>query len=253
MNPAPRPQPLLVELTSETLSDLPMSTRLLWTILSSHPTATEPTRLNLKRIKAAAFPFDAEVTVSVLEEGVLELEDRGLLETHAAPDGRERYRILTRTTTASARAESAPTWETQLAPSRHIASVERESEREREQESERAPRRPTPRTSLTPPARYCADHTPLGPGREPCVLCEQARIAAKTWVLLVSKGITPPADLSVPPIDTYADRRPEPHPTLFDDAPPRSPDPSGRRRPRFDVVDPEDPWPYSLDDLPTFD
>ncbi|MGX9348137.1 hypothetical protein [Microbacterium sp. KNMS] len=229
---------MLAELTSETMLDLPMSARLLWTLLSSRPQTTEPQRLNLKRVKAAAFPFDADVTVDTLMLDVLELEERGLLATSVGPDGRERYRILTRT-------PDTPEPPSQPAHSKHIATVERERESERAREQEPPPH-PIRRPQLTAPARYCADHMPLGPGREPCVLCEQARLSTQLWLQFVKKGQTPPDDLSTPPVDTYADRAPDPEPRSPQSGPPWSP----RRRPRFDVPDPLDD-PESPDYVPT--
>lgn len=250
MPTAPHLPPLLAELTSDAMLDLPMSARLLWSLLRSRPTSPEPLRLNLRRLKAAAFPFDADVTVDSLMLDVLMLEERELIATSVGPDGRERYRVIAPTT-----APSTPTDpRSQAAPSGHIATVERESERESERARDEPPR-PTPRPRLTPPARYCADHMPAGPGRERCVLCQQARQAGEVWIALVKAGETPPADLSQPPVDTYADRRPAPHPTLFDTEPPRSPEPRGRRRPQFDVPrdpldDPDTPHYVSDDDVP---
>lgn len=257
MNTAHHLPPLLAELTSDAMLDLPMSARLLWSLLRSRPTSPEPLRLNLKRVKMSAFPFDAHVTVDSLMLDVLMLEERALLATSVGPDGRERYRILT----PPAAPSTTPDEPTQLAPSRHIATVERERESESERERDEAPA-PTPSTSRQaprPPARYCADHMPHGPGRERCVLCLQARQAGAVWIELMKAGVTPPDDLSEPPIDTYADQRPDPQPTLFD-TPPRSPQPNGRRRrPQFDVprgpfdeggspaYDPDDPDdPYNL-------
>lgn len=242
MPTAPHPPHLLAELTSEAMLDLPMSARLLWVLLSSRPPGLEPLRLNLKRVKASAFPFDAEVTVDSLTLDVLELEDRGLLATSIGRDGRERYRILVRDPVepcapqnpqevAAGHASECPS---QPAHSGRIATVERE--REGESAGEGEPRRPAhSRPKLTQPARYCADHLPLGPGRERCVLCEQARLSAKIWIEFVRNGQTPPDDLSSPPVDTYADRAPSPPSTSTSGSTPGS-----RRRPRFDVLDPFD-------------
>ena len=239
MPTAPHQQPLLDELTSLKMLELPMSARLLWALLSSRPPAPEPLRLNLPRLKAAAFPFDGTVTVDSLMIDVLLLEERGLLVTSVGDDGRERYRILSRPPVVAAMEQApcpAPEPATQAAHSEHIASVVRERESEREGEGEP---RPPARPALTPPARYCADHMPHGPGRERCVLCQQARLAGETWIQLVKAGITPPADLSQPPVDTYAGH-PKPE-TLFDEPshPQQYPsDPAARRRPRFGPSDP---------------
>ncbi|MGO1267155.1 MAG: hypothetical protein ACTMIY_11030 [Microbacterium gubbeenense] len=247
---APHQPPLLDELTSETMLDLPMSARLLWALLSSRPQSPDPLRLNLKRLKAAAFPFDGLVSVDSLMMDVLLLEERGLIVTSVGEDGRERYQLLPRKQEAPWVPKSL--WETatelalQPAPSEHIASVVRE--RESEREGVREPRPPA-RPDLTPPARYCADHMPHGPGRESCVLCMQARQAGLVWLAFVKNGQTPPADLSAPPVDTYAERAPEPPST------PQAETSFGfRRRPRFGpsdpLSDPESSDYISTDHLP---
>lgn len=253
---APHQPPLLDELTSETMLDLPMSARLLWALLSSRPQSPDPLRLNLKRLKAAAFPFDGLVSVDSLMMDVLLLEDRGLIVTSVGEDGRERYQLLPRKQEApwvpEGMWEGATAHASQPALSGHIASVVRE--RESEGEGAREPRPPA-RPDLTAPARYCADHMPDGPGREPCVLCQQARQAGEIWIQLVKAGVTPPADLSRPPVDTYSGH-PKPE-TLFDEPPPGeqcSRDPFARRRPRFGPSDPlsdrESPEYISTDHLP---
>lgn len=258
MHQAPHLPPLLAELTSDAMLDLPMSARLLWSLLTSRPASPEPLRLNLKRVKMAAFPFDADVTIDSLSLDVLMLEERGLLTTSVGPDGRERYRILTRPTTAPTAPHSAPAnpyeatpqhaaqTATQPAPSGHIASVERESESESTRETPESRRPSTRRPELTPPARYCADHLPYGPGTEECLLCMQAREQSNIWLALVKNGQTPPADLSIPPAE------PNGHTRTTTDTPrsPQSgPDPHRRRRPRFGPPDPMND-PESPDYIP---
>src|SRR5690606_23647558 len=72
---------LLAELTSDTMSELSTTARLLWLILSSAPTE-EPIRLNVPRLRLSlSAAFDHDATRGDVELAVLTLEDRGLIVT----------------------------------------------------------------------------------------------------------------------------------------------------------------------------
>lgn len=183
------PLPLvLAELTSDTMSELSTTARLLWLILSSAPTE-EPLRLNVPRLRLTlSAAFDHDATRSDVELAVLTLEDRGLIVTSVGQAGRERYRLGQRPpvsrrarpepSTASSQASGDPSTASQ---SSFIGTVGRESEKEGERESERAaPHRPRPALA-PPPTPFCPDHMPMGSGGVPCVVCADHTRAMKFW------------------------------------------------------------------------
>lgn len=227
MSTGQHPALSLAELTSEAMTLLPLSARLLAVILKARSSAVEPTRLSLPQIKQRVFPFDDAVTLDSLTLDVLMLEEAGILETFTAPDGRERYVM----TDAPASADPLPENVTQDSSSGRIASVGREGESEGAREGAAAPRSGPGAVRPAPP-RFCPEHRgSTGAGGESCVVCRDYRMEWTTWHLELTRGFTAPP--ATPP---------DP-----------SPDP-GPRRPRFrptdGSADPDDPWPHSTDDLP---
>jgi len=190
MDTAPRLPRLLAELTSDSMTDLPTSARLLWILLSSRPPGPEPVRMNRGRIRAALLvTFGLDVTDDDIVLGVLMLEERGLIVTSAGHDGRERVRIARRPPTPNDLDEApdepsstGPTAPYQEAPSERIAPVGRE--RERESESAREERaEPSRQAPGPPPPPFCPDHMPLGSGGVPCVACKDMTLANRHYEL----------------------------------------------------------------------
>ena len=186
MDTAPPLPLLLAELTSDAMSELPKTARLLWILLSAMPTA-EPVRLNIPRLRLnLSAVFDHDATRDDVELAVLTLEERGLIATSAGPDGRERFRIAQRPRTPHQPREEPPTAPQApptAAPQDGYSPFIETVGRERESESERAEREtPPPRPVLTPPPPpFCPDHMPLGSGGIPCVVCADHTRAMKHW------------------------------------------------------------------------
>lgn len=224
------PQPSLVSLTDVTMIELSMSARLLWVLLSARATSSEPTRLNLRRVKAAAFPFDPAVTVGSLEMDVLALEDAGFLSTMVGVDGRERYMVHG----LDAAEDEPPIVPYQPVPSRLIASVGGGgSERGREGASEGATADPgseIPPPHRPIPQRFCPRHrSGVGSGGVSCGECGDYRMEFTAFMVeRQHRTVTPPDPPRAEPVDEQ--------PPLF-------------RRPRFRPTDaadtdedPDDPW-----------
>ena len=254
MDTAPALPLLLAELTSDVMSELPLTARLTWILLSSKPTPV-PVRLNMTRLRLhLSATFDLDASRDDVELAVLMLDEAGLIATSAGQDGRERYQIRcrpARVPDSPEPASTAPETAAQTAPvDAFIGTVERAREKASESSASEPPRS-RPRTTLAPPPPpFCHDHMPLGSGGVPCVACKDMTLANRHWELNRMHG----AEWETQP-------RPEPprphhtpkQPTLFDDTDTHedsSRSPEFRRRPRFDVEDPDDPWPLSVEDLP---
>lgn len=221
MNTGPHLQPSLASLTTEEMSLLPISARLLAVVLTMRSRPDELMRLSLPQIKQRVFPFDEAVTIDSLTMDVLALEEIGFLSTLVDGEGRERYLI----------APGASTERTAAVPHReHIATVGREGE-ERARDDARAvppPRRPSYRM---PPPRFCPEHAPTnGSGGESCVECRDARMEWTTWHFEATHGVTPDAPAQPAPPRAPRDRRPRFRPATADE--------------------PDDPTWMNLDDLP---
>lgn len=249
MDTAPALPLLLAELTSDVMSELSTTARLLWLLLSAMP-AEEPVRLNVPRLRLHLHAaFDHGASRSDVELAVLTLEDLGLIVTSAGQDGRERFRIGQRPQ-VSRRARHEPSTAPEPAPSdsvtapqsAFIGTVGRERERDESESASESSALP-PRPALDgPPPPFCPDHMPLGSGGVPCVVCGDLHRAYDIWKARRAHpewAEQPQPTVPTPPSWQRGRHQPGPQqPPLFD------------RRPRFHPTgepapdpDPDDLYP----------